>query len=299
MAELLNKYYPPDFDPSKIPRRSGPKNSQQVVRLMAPFSMRCNTCGEFIYKGKKFNARKETVDGETYYGIRIFRFYIKCTLCSAEITFKTDPKNTDYVAEHGAQRNFEPWREESAVEEEDRLARLEEEENNPMKALENRTVDSKREMDILDALQDIRARNARNERVGISDIEMALQARIEVDPEVEKKRIEDEEDEKLVREVFAKIPVSSEGAGPSGSGSKPEREGSQSPEPEPDTPATSEPSTITVKRKAGDVAPDLKSLLSESNRTMVSKPAAPPPAKKRRGDLAGLLGVKPKGKAKA
>ncbi|CAE6459804.1 unnamed protein product [Rhizoctonia solani] len=299
MAErkVLNKYYPPDFDPSKIPRRSGPKNSQQVVRLMAPFSMRCNTCGEFIYKGKKFNARKETVEGETYYGIRIFRFYIKCTLCSAEITFKTDPKNTDYVAEHGAQRNFEPWREESAVEEEDRLARLEEEENNPMKALENRTVDSKREMDILDALQDIRARNARNERVGVSDVEKALQARIEVDPEVEKQRLENEEDEKLVREVFAKIPVGTDGAGPSGSGSKPERDGSQSPEP--DTPPTSEPTVITVKRKAGDVAPDLKSLLSESHRAMVSKPAAPPPAKKRRNDLAGLLGVKPKGKAKA
>jgi len=90
------------------------------------------------------------------------------TLCSAEITFKTDPKNTDYQAELGAARNFEPWRDEQEHEEIDRLAKLEEEENNPMKALENRTVDSKREMDILDALQDIRARNARNERVGQS-----------------------------------------------------------------------------------------------------------------------------------
>ncbi|QRV86164.1 coiled-coil domain-containing protein [Ceratobasidium sp. AG-Ba] len=296
MAErkVLNKYYPPDFDPSKIPRRSGPKNSQQVVRLMAPFSMRCNSCGEFIYKGKKFNARKETVDGETYYGIKIFRFYIKCTLCSAEITFKTDPKNTDYVAEHGAQRNFEPWREESAVEEEDRLARLEEEENNPMKALENRTTDSKREMDILDALQDIRARNARNERVGIDDAQRALESRIEIDPETEKKRVEDEEDERLVREVFAKIPIATDGAGPSGS----KADSDDSPADTPET--TPAPSTITVKRKAGDTAPDLKALLSDSHRAMVSKPAAaPPPAKKRRGDLAGLLGVKPKGKAKA
>lgn len=50
------------------------------------------TCGEYIYKGKKFNGRKETVQGEEYYGIKIFRFYIKCTGCSAEITFKTDPK---------------------------------------------------------------------------------------------------------------------------------------------------------------------------------------------------------------
>jgi hypothetical protein len=38
-ALVLNKYFPPDFDPSLIPRRRGPKNSQQVVRLMAPFSM--------------------------------------------------------------------------------------------------------------------------------------------------------------------------------------------------------------------------------------------------------------------
>lgn len=163
-----------------------------------------------------------------------------------------------------------------------------------MKALENRTTDSKREMDILDALQDIRARNARNERVGIDDAQRALEARIEIDPEVEKKREEDEEDEKLVREVFAKIPVGTDGAGPSGS--KADSDGS--PAETPDT--TPAPSTITVKRKAGDIAPDLTALLSESHRAMVSKPAvAPPPAKKRRGDLAGLLGVKPKGKAKA
>jgi len=38
--------------------------------------------------------------------------------------FKTDPKNTDYAAEHGASRNFEPWREVTIVEEEDRLAKL-------------------------------------------------------------------------------------------------------------------------------------------------------------------------------
>jgi len=45
--------------------------------LILSISRRCNTCGEYIYKGKKFNARKETVDGEDYYGIKIFRFYIK------------------------------------------------------------------------------------------------------------------------------------------------------------------------------------------------------------------------------
>lgn len=93
--KVLNKYYPPDFDPNKIVRlqkgsdRKGPK--QQTVRLMTPYSMKCNACGEYIYKGRKFNARKEN-SGESYYSIPIFRFYIRCTRCSSEITFKTDPK---------------------------------------------------------------------------------------------------------------------------------------------------------------------------------------------------------------
>lgn len=102
--KVLNKYFPPDFDPAKIPRRKQPKDAQQVVRLMAPFSMRCNTCGEYTYKGKKFNARKETVQGEEYFGIKIFRFYIKCPRCSAEITFKTDPKNTGELLGRGRGR---------------------------------------------------------------------------------------------------------------------------------------------------------------------------------------------------
>ncbi|KAJ3564927.1 hypothetical protein NP233_g7971 [Leucocoprinus birnbaumii] len=265
--KVLNKYFPPDFDPDLIPRRKVPKNSQQVVRLMAPFSMRCNTCGEYIYKGKKFNARKETVEGEDYYGIKIFRFYIKCTLCSAEITFKTDPKNTDYAAEHGASRNFEPWREEKAVEEEDRLAKLEEEENNPMKALENRTVDSKREMDILDALQDIRARNARNERVGqgVDLLARINTQEIEDEETAERERLE-EEDEKLVREVFSKVAI------PSGSETK----------------------MVTVKRKADDVEPTLQSLLPDSARQLITSVSLQPAAKKKKleGKGKNALGIK-------
>lgn len=60
-----------------------------MIKVSSPLVVcRCKTCGEYIYKGKKFNARKETVQNELYMGLPIFRFYIKCTRCLAEITFK-------------------------------------------------------------------------------------------------------------------------------------------------------------------------------------------------------------------
>lgn len=87
--------------------------------------LRCLTCGNYVYKGKKFNARKEDAKGEKYLGIQIYRFYIRCPECLSEITFKvcsglpvylelhvlsvlqTDPQNSDYAPEHGAMRTFQ------------------------------------------------------------------------------------------------------------------------------------------------------------------------------------------------
>jgi hypothetical protein len=167
--KVLQKYFPPDFDPAAISGK-GPKNDKlPTVRLMTPFSMRCTRCGTFIPKSKKFNARKEIPEGEKYLGIQKFRFYFRCPSCHGEISFLTDPKNMDYIAEAGAQRNFEPWRE-GRVEEsdEERLRRLEAEEAeiDPMKDLETKMHDAQREMAVSDALDEIRAANARNEKGG-------------------------------------------------------------------------------------------------------------------------------------
>ena len=202
--KVLSKYYPPDFDPSKLTGR-GPRkgNRQQTVRLMTPFSMRCNTCAEYIYRGKKFNARKEDAQ-ESYLSIKIFRFYIRCTRCSAEITFKTDPKNNDYTAERGASRNFEPWREEKPEEtEEERDMRIEAE-MNPMKDLEIKQMDSKREMEMMDALDQVRASNARIDKASRElDPEAILKLvhRDEEAGETEEQR-QEREDAEIARRTF-------------------------------------------------------------------------------------------------
>uniref|UniRef100_A0A5B7BWB1 Splicing factor YJU2 n=1 Tax=Davidia involucrata TaxID=16924 RepID=A0A5B7BWB1_DAVIN len=195
--KVLNKYYPPDFDPAKIPRRRQPKNQQIKVRMMLPMSIRCNTCGNYIYKGTKFNSRKEDVIGETYLGIQIFRFYFKCTRCSAELTMKTDPQNSDYVVESGAARNFEPWRAEDEVADKEKQKRDAEEMGDAMKSLENRTLDSKREMDILAALDEMKSMKSRQATVSVDAMLEALQHSAE-----EKEKKLEEEDEALIKSIF-------------------------------------------------------------------------------------------------
>ena len=88
--------------------------------------------------------------GHTYLGMQIYRFYIKCTKCLREITFKvklkpmfanigtiffeqTDPANGDYELEHGAIRNFESIRLAEKQAKEEAAKAAEEEALNPMK----------------------------------------------------------------------------------------------------------------------------------------------------------------------
>ncbi|TRY64347.1 hypothetical protein TCAL_00458 [Tigriopus californicus] len=163
--KVLNKYYPPDFDPSKIPRSKVARNKTFIIRLMAPCNMRCTTCGEYIYKGRKFNARKEDVDDMSYIGLRIYRFYIKCTACLSEISFRTDPENTDYVLEAGATRNFEALAKAEKIEEAKQRAYDEELQNNPMKLLEERTEASKNEMARVEALEELQELNKREVKI--------------------------------------------------------------------------------------------------------------------------------------
>ena len=129
--------------------------------MMLPMSVRCDTCGNFLYIGTKFNMRKETVLDEDYLGIKIFRFYFKCSRCHAEIAMKTDPKQHDYVCESGASRNYESWRDLEHVERVLKAKSKLEDDQDAMKRVEKKGFNSKREMDILDALNEVKQLNRR------------------------------------------------------------------------------------------------------------------------------------------
>ena len=198
--KVLNYYIPYDFDASIIPKgRERPK--QIEVRTMLAFSIQCNTCGEYMYRGKKFNSRCERLENDTYLGIKKFRFYIKCSVCAAEIIFKTDPKNADYEMESGAKRNFEAWRETKANQEELDKQREEEEKMDSMKALENRTLDNKIEMDVLDALDEIKSINKRHEKVDTNALLLSIGSTSAVTSSSIKNDLLTESDELLIKSI--------------------------------------------------------------------------------------------------
>ncbi|KAL8087654.1 hypothetical protein AgCh_037702 [Apium graveolens] len=180
--KVLNKYYSPDFNPAKNPRRKVHANNNQIkVRMMMSLNIRCNLCGNYIGEGTKFNSRKEEVIVQRYVDtIKIFRFYIKCSACCSEITVITDPQNSDYIVESGASR---PWREEQETREV----------GDAMESLENQARGLKREMGDVVALEELRFIKSRHADVSVDALINHLV------PEKKKDELCQEDDEALIK----------------------------------------------------------------------------------------------------
>ena len=168
--KVLNKYFPADFDPTKIPKRHFDRDAPQDIRMMLPFSLCCLSCGHYMYRGKKFNSKKETAKGMDYLGVKRLRFTIKCEACNAKISFLTDPKNQDYECESGASRNFEAWRETKTDPNKTLIEKQNDKTKDSMERLEERTLDSKREMDILEALSEIKSRSNARQKIDMDSV---------------------------------------------------------------------------------------------------------------------------------
>lgn len=134
MAERksTNKYYPPDWDPSKgtlnkfvkkkqrqrFSKQSSSKDGKfpsgdqrnkkrKPVRFEMPFDTWCTSCNELITKGTRFNAEME-FHGK-YLTSNIFLFKINCDNCKASIIIRNDPEHLDYVMVEGAKKKTESF----------------------------------------------------------------------------------------------------------------------------------------------------------------------------------------------
>lgn len=260
-----------------------------------------------IYKGRKFNARKETPQDERYLGIQIYRFYIRCTRCSAEIVFKTDPRNQDYLVEKGAKRNTDPWKrglgDDPTLTEtmDERLDRLEREqadgeldaERNAMAELEAKTEEAKREMAVADALDEMRSRNARIEQAKKEGVDLESLV-TSVNPEEEERKRQEEEDAEAARKAFAFARMQNALEEPATPGT-PGQRGGASGSGVPASPAvTAEPSRAGSDAELMPPPPAPKPAAA----TKAPEADMPPPTFKRqvkkKKDHAALLGIKKK-----
>ncbi|XP_042895083.1 coiled-coil domain-containing protein 130 homolog [Parasteatoda tepidariorum] len=121
MAErkAVNKYYPPDWTPSKgsINKFRGTHALRErarklhlgilIIRFEMPYNIWCNGCENHIGMGVRYNAEKTKVG--MYYSTPIYKFRMKCHLCPNHFEIQTDPQNLDYVILEGARRQERRW----------------------------------------------------------------------------------------------------------------------------------------------------------------------------------------------
>ena len=208
--KLINRYYPPDFDPSKLlpvkairPKRTaGPK--QLAIRMMLPFTMKCDHCSQFLFIATKFNSRCEKIPGKTALGLNAYRFYGSCKHCRGEFIFRTDPERSDYVLESGGTRSYEAFKDADLAEEE--LARSKAEAEaaaDEGEKLESKIYDTAEEMRRIEELQELRSLNKREARRGDA-IHLAIE-RVTKAAFEENETQMDQEEERAAEEEFRNL----------------------------------------------------------------------------------------------
>lgn len=175
-GKVMEKYYPPDFDPESLKthkdvlramtrdkqgsnKRKGPRMME--MRMMFPFTLECSNCKDFVYVGTKFNSKVERIRGEDYLGIALWRFYGRCPHCRNQVVMRTDPKNTDYILESGGSRTYDSNRDVKLAEEALEQAQVDEGEGDAARALEIKSYSTTEELKTLEALDELRRINKR------------------------------------------------------------------------------------------------------------------------------------------
>lgn len=121
MAErkAVNKYYPPEWTPAQgsINKFRGTHALRErarklhmgilIIRFEMPYNIWCNGCKNHIGMGVRYNAEKTKVG--MYYTTPIYKFKMKCHLCTNHFEIQTDPQNLDYEILSGARRQERRW----------------------------------------------------------------------------------------------------------------------------------------------------------------------------------------------
>ncbi|RKP12770.1 CWC16 protein [Piptocephalis cylindrospora] len=117
--KAINKYYPPDYDPSKgglnkaqgshVLRKRARKLDQGILVIRSAI----------LFSASRFNAEKKRVG--SYYTTPVWSFRMKCPSCSQWFEIHTDPKNSEYIVVSGARKRAEVPEEQE--EQEERKAR--------------------------------------------------------------------------------------------------------------------------------------------------------------------------------
>merc|ERR1712113_1273121 len=181
--KVLNRYYPPDFDPAKLPKGERAFSNSMKVRMMMAMNVQCLTCGTFIYKGTKFNMRKEDVHDEDYLGLQLYRFYFRCPHCSSEISLKTDPMNCDYLVEYGAHRTAEDLNT-NQIEMKDKY-NVDQKATDIISNLENDNKETIKQTEYHDDIESIRAIRDKQNNLRIDTILNAIQRKSKSEDEKE------------------------------------------------------------------------------------------------------------------
>jgi hypothetical protein len=185
-----------------------------------------------------------------------------------------------------------------------------------MADLERSQEASRREMELIDQLSDLRQRNARVETSKIADDPTALLAALHAERESKeeeaRRAADDAEDDALVAKYFSKIaPPKPVGAKDAASVPKPAAAaavaaaaangaGEGSDNSDSDSEGGALPAALTIKRRAPLAAgePTVEALLAAKGREVTATAAAPPPApaqvKRKRNDMQKILGIKKK-----
>jgi hypothetical protein len=109
--KVLNYHIPADFNPDRLLPTSALRNrniagpKMMNLRMMLPFTMKCDICSQYIATGSKFTAKSLKLGEE--FGIDVYRFHAKCRWCGAEFIFRSEPRISDYVLESGGVRQYE------------------------------------------------------------------------------------------------------------------------------------------------------------------------------------------------